>query len=301
MNPMARSHLSHGLILSLSLLSSFPRSSARDEPTYDLRGPASSVGQVLRGKMKLKIQDAETTLKIAGEKPIEMKVTMDLVNETEHKILTVDGRKITKCQSKIIQDRSDTTIEGSAKPETIRHVLEGEIVISERVGESKWKNSLVDTVLTEKLKKELEDYIGFESGDELYPEEKIPLGHTWNCKAKSLTKLFNNSFTEINGELKQKFVKLETFGGEECAVVESSGTVKCKMKDEEGAANTDVETQLKAIFWRSLKSGVDLKEAIDGKIKFSGPQKVGGDTVQVSLSGPIKGECITTIKQLSKP
>ena len=45
--------------------------------------------------------------------------------------------------------------------------LEGEIIISERLGEGKWKHSLVDTKPTDKQKKELDNRIGMESDDEL--------------------------------------------------------------------------------------------------------------------------------------
>jgi hypothetical protein len=269
---------------------------AQDEKTYDLRGPALTKGQVVHNKMVLKIQDADTTLKIPGEKPLEIKLTMSLVNEKESKVLLVDGRSVTLCRSKIIQDRSDITLGGSDQPDTLHGVLEGETVISERSEDGKWNHLLIDTKPTEKHKRELEERIGIESGDDLYPVEKIKIGHSWRIRAKSLTKVFDNAFTGITGELQQKFLKVEDLGGQTCGVVETTGSVKCKMKDEDGVPNMDVEMELKMISWRSLNLGTELKEKIEGKIKLSGPQKVNGETVNVSISGPISGEIITTIK-----
>jgi hypothetical protein len=286
-----------GLVAGLFLAAALPRNAqAEDETTYDLRGPAPAAGQVLRTKMKLKIQDADTTVTFTGEKPIKMKLTMELGNEKEQKFLQVYGRSVIRCQCKIIEDRSTVTIEGSSMPKTSRGVLEGTTVLSELNEDSKWKNSLVDAVPAEAVKKELEDYIGMENSDDLYPAEKIKTGHTWTSKANSLGKLLGSSFNDITGELKQQFVKVEKFGDAKCAVVESTGTLKCKMKDEGGSGSSEVEMELKVILWRSLESGVELKETIDGKIKFSGPQKVdSGETVNVTLSGPIKGESITSI------
>jgi hypothetical protein len=286
-----------GLAAILSLAGGWSRTIAQDEKTYDLRGPAPIKGQVTISKTKMKIKDADTILKVAGQ-TIKVKVTMDITGEEEQKVLAVDGRNVTKCQSKIIKDRSDMVADfpGMQMPETIVNELEGEIVISERMGDDKWKHSLVDTKPTDKQKKELDNRNGIENEDDLYPAEKVKVGHTWKVEAKALTKLFGNSFTDITGELKQKFLKIEEVAGEECAVIESTGAVKGKMKDDEGEPNLDVEMDLKVTSWRSIKSGVDLKEKFEGKIKFSGTQKIDDMKVEITLSGPLSGESSTKLK-----
>ena len=287
-----------GLAVVLSLAGGWSQTVAQDDTTYDLRGPAPTKGQVFLSKTKLKIKDADTTLKTMGQ-TIKAKVTMDVIGEEEQKVLAVDGRNVTKCQSKIIKDRSEmiTDFGGMQNPEKMTNELEGEVIISERIGDGKWKHSLVDTQANDKQKKELDNRNGIENDDDLFPAEKVKVGHTWKVEAKALTKLFGNSFTDISGELKQKFLKIEEVSGEECAVIESTGVVKGKMKDEDGEPTLNVEMDLKVTSWRSIKSGVDLKEKFEGKIKLSGTQKVDDAKVDIVMSGPLSGESTTKIKQ----
>lgn len=275
-----------------------PSSADDDAKTYDLRGPAPVKGQVYISKMELKIKDADTTLKIANQAmPLKMKVTMDITGEEEEKVLAVDGRNVAKSQAKVIKDRSVITSDLSPTGETEVNELEGEVIISERIGDGKWKHSLVDTKPTTKQKHELDNRNGLENDDELYPAEKVGVGHTWKVEAKALTKLFGNAFTEVKGELTQKFLRVEKFEGEECAVIESKGIVKAKMKDEDGEPNMDVEMDLNVTSWRSIKTGVDLKEKISGKIKLSGNQKSDDGMVHVTMAGPISGVSTTRLKE----
>jgi hypothetical protein len=287
-----------GLAVVLSLVGGWSQTVAQDEKTYDLRGPAPTKGQVFISKTKLKIKDADTTLKNMGE-TLKVKVTLDVIGEEEQKVLAVDGRNVTRCQSKIIKDRSEmvTDFAGMRMPENMTNELEGEVIISERIGDGKWKHSLVDSKPTDKQKKELDNRNGIENDDDLFPAEKVKVGHTWKVEAKALTKLFGNSFTDITGELKQKFLKIEEVLGEECAVIESTGAVKGKMKDEDGEPTLNMEMDLKVTSWRSIKSGVDLKEKFEGKIKLSGTQKVDDAKVDITMSGPLSGESTTKIKQ----
>lgn len=271
-------------------------SSAADE-TYDLRGPAPMKGQVFTSKMVLKIKDADTTLKVMGQ-TLKLKMSMDVIGEEEQKVLAVDGRNVTKCQSAIKKERAEITTDfgGMNMSMTQPTKLEGETVISERIGENKWKHSLVDNKPTEEQKKELDNRNGIENEDDLYPAEKVKVGHTWKVEAKALTKLFGNSFTDIKGGLDQKFVKIEKVGDEDCALVESTGSVKGKMKDEDGKPTLDVEMDLKVKAWRSVKTGVEVKGTFEGKIKLSGTQKIDDAKVEINLSGPLTGETTTKLK-----
>jgi hypothetical protein len=290
--------LASGLIAAIVLSGAPTRTRADDDAkTYDLRGPAPVKGQVFISTMKLKIKDADTTLKIQGSPmPLKMKVTMDITGEEEEKVLSVDGRNVTKCQSKVLKDRSVITTD-LAPAQTEVGELEGEVIISDRIGEGKWKHSLVDTKPTEKQKRELDNRNGIENDDDLYPAEKVKVGHAWKVEAKALTKLFGNAFTDVKGELAQKFLRVEEYAGEQCAVIESTGLVKAKMKDEEGEPNLNVEMDLNVTSWRSIKSGVDLKEKIGGKIKLSGIQKTDDGKVDVTMSGPMSGESTTKLKE----
>ena len=285
-----------GLAAILTASGAWSKPAAQDDMTYDLRGPAPKKGQVFTSTMKLKIKNADTTLKVMGQ-TINLKMTMDMIGEEEQKVLAVKGRNVTKCQSKIIKERADITTDfGGGMTMTQPTELEGEIVISERVADDKWKHTLVDNKPTEKQKKELDNRNGIENDDDLYPAEKVKVGHEWKVPAKALTKLFGNSFTDIKGELKQKFVKLEEVEGDECAVVESTGLVKGKMKDDDGKPTLDVQMDLKATAWRSIKSGVEIKGTFSGKIKLAGKQKIDDQSVDITLSGPMTGTSSTKLK-----
>jgi hypothetical protein len=271
---------------------------AAQEKTYDLRGPAPTKGQTFQNKMTMRIKDADTTLKVMGQS-LKVKATIDMTGEEEETVLAVDGRNVTKSQAKILKERADISMDfgGMNNAQTMPSELEGEVVISERIGEGKWKHSLVDTKPTDKQKKELDTRNGIENDDDLFPAEKVSVGHEWTVEAKALTKLFGNSFQDIKGEIKQKFVKVEMLDGEEVAVIESTGSVKGKMKDEDGEPSLDVEmTDLKLTGWRSLKTGVTLKEKFEGKFKMSGTQKVDDMKIEITLSGPFTGEGTTKLK-----
>jgi hypothetical protein len=268
---------------------------AADDETYDLRGPAPEKGQVFVSKGTLKIKEADTTMKVMGQ-TINLKLDMVVVSEEEAKVLAVDGRDVTKCQTKVIKERADVTanIAGMEMSHTEPAALEKETIISERDGK-KWKHSLVDTQPTDKQKKELDNRNGIENDDDLYPKEKIKVGHTWEVDAAALTKLLGNSFSDMKGKFKQKFVKIEEIDGEKVAVIESQGKISGKMKDE-GEPTVDAELELKLTTWKSVKTGVAVKEKFEGKIKLAGKVKMDDVEAEMTLSGPISGESTTKLK-----
>src|SRR5262245_35222324 len=104
---------------------------AADDETYDLRGPAPEKGQVFVSKGTLKIKEADTTMKIMGQ-TLNLKIDMVVTSEEQAKVLAVDGRNVTKCQTKIIKERADVTANfaGMEMNHTEPTALEGETVIS---------------------------------------------------------------------------------------------------------------------------------------------------------------------------
>ena len=267
---------------------------AQDE-TYDLRGPAPVKGQVYVNKSVMKVKDANVTVK-AGGQTLELKQTMTMTGDEEEKVLAVAGRQVTKSQAKIIKDVVDTVAEfgGQKQKDSKKNELQGEVIISERTGEGKWKHALVDNKPTDEQKKELDKRLGPESDDDLYPAGKVKVGHAWTVDAAAMKKFFGNSFSDIKGKMEQKFVRVEDVDGEACAVIEASGPIKAKMKDED--AKLDVELELKSTSWRSLKTGIDVKVKYDGKIRMSGKQKMDGIDADITLEGGLSGEGSTKLK-----
>lgn len=263
---------------------------AQDD-TFDLRGPAPQKGQVLVSKGTLKIKDADTVMKAAGES-VALKLSFVVTTEEEAKVLEVDGRNVTKCQIKIVRDRTETS-NSAGLNQTEPSVLEKETVVSTRDGK-KWKHALLDAEPNDKQKKELADRNGIENDDDLYPKEKVKVGHAWAVDAAALNKMLGNSFSDLKGKVDQKFVKVEDLDGEKVAVIESSGKIAGKMKDD-GEPTIVAELDLKITTWRSLKSGVAVKEKYEGKIRLNGTVKEDNVKVEMTLTGPLSGEATTKL------
>jgi hypothetical protein len=268
---------------------------AQDE-TFDLRGPAVEKGQVFVSKGKMVIKEADTTMTIGGQ-DIALKMNLTVNSVEEAKVLAVKGRDVTKCQVKIVKE--EATVSGSLMgmdlPEMTEPAeLNKETVISEKV-DGKWKHALVDTKPTAKQKKELDNRNGLENDDDLYPADKVKVGHKWTVDAAALQKMLGNSFTDVKGKVNQVFKKTEELNGETVAVIESETKITGKMKDD-GEPTVDVEMELKITTWKSLKTGIAVKEKFSGKIKLDGKVDMDGMKVQMKMSGPITGESTTEKK-----
>jgi hypothetical protein len=269
--------------------------SARDDEAVDLRGPAPKKGDVTVSKSVFKIKNAELKLKVAGMN-LEAKQSLTATEEEEVKVLAVEGRQATKVQTKLLKEKleSSTSLGGQSMDDTKSGDLEGEVIISERTGEGKWKHSLVDNKPNDKQKKELDKRVGPENEDELYPEGKVKPGHTWTVKAAALQRIFGGSVTDLKGEIKMKFVKFEEVSGQQCAVIEAAGVIKGVAKEDEGTL--DVELDLKSTTWRSVKTGLDLKDKAEGTIKMAGKVEMDGVKVDLVLEGPFTIDSVAKSK-----
>ncbi len=279
---MRATKLAIGMVL---LLSGALHLSAREDAAVDLRGPAPKKGTATVSKSVFKIKNADVKLQVAGMK-LEAKQTLTATEEEEVKVLAVEGRQATKVQTKITKEKveTSTSLGGQDMDDTKAGDLEGEVIISERSKDGKWKHSLVDNKPNDKQKKELDKRVGPENEDELYPEGKVKVGHTWTVEASALQRVFGGSITDLKGKLKMKFVKMEEVDGEMCAVIEAVGVIKGVAKEDEGTL--DVELDLVGTTWRSVKTGLDVKDKAKGTIKMSGKIEMDGVKVDLALEGP---------------
>src|SRR5206468_2425985 len=117
-----------GLAVALTAGSVGRAGQAEDE--YDLRGPAPKKGQVYLSKGTFKIRAANSVLKMGGE-TLKSKVTETATTEYEVKVLAVEGRQVTRCQTRVVKDVTETTddADGEVTTETESSPLEGEVVI----------------------------------------------------------------------------------------------------------------------------------------------------------------------------
>lgn len=281
--------------VAVAVLAGAGLSRGQDDKTYDLRGPAPKKGQVLTSKTVFTITDATVKLNVAGM-DIDAKQTLTATEEEEVTFLAVDGRQVTKARTKVVREKveSSTNIGGADMPDTKDGDLDGEVIVSERTGPGKWKHSLVDTKPNDKQQKDLDKRVGPESDDELYPADKVAVGKTWEVDAAALQKVFGGSIQELKGKLKATFVRVEEVGGEPCAVVEMAGTIKGVAKEDEG--DLAVEMELKGTTWRSVKTGVDVKDKAKGTVKMSGKLETDGQKLDIALEGPFTIEGSTKLK-----
>src|SRR5262245_1855772 len=125
------------------------RPAACDDEGYDLRGPAPKKGQVYHSKGTITIKKGDLTLTVGGD-TTKAKQTMVWTGEEEDTVLAVDGRQVTRCRTRVIKDRISTVTDlgGQELADEEPGELEGEVIVSERIGEAKWKHTLVDTEVT---------------------------------------------------------------------------------------------------------------------------------------------------------
>ncbi|HXD85194.1 MAG TPA: hypothetical protein VN641_01790 [Urbifossiella sp.] len=268
------------------LLAGAVQLSARPDEAVDLRGPAPKKGDISVSKSVFRIKGADVKIAIGGAK-INAKQSLTATEEEETKVLAVEGRQATKVQTRMIKEQveSKTELGGQEKDDSKAGELDKEVIISQRDKNGKWKHSLVDTKPTAKQKRELDKRVGPENQDELYPEGKVKVGHTWTVDASALQRVFGGSITELKGKLKMKFVKIETIDGEECAVIEMAGDIKGVAKETEGTLDVELKN-MTGTTWRSIKTGVDVKDKAKGDITMSGKIEMDGAKADLMLEGP---------------
>jgi len=265
---------------------------AAAQETYDLRGPGPKKGQVIVSTSTLKMKDSDLELSVMAQK-IKLRQTMIVLTEEEEEILEVKGRDVVKTKANIIKELTKTSM-GEDEAEEKTGELEGETIITERAKDGTWKHKLADAKATEEQEKELKKRNGPENEDEIYPEGKVAVGHTWKVDAAKMKSLTGSTFTDVKGKMDQRFVKVEKVKGEECAVIETSGTMTGKLKDDDGTP--DVELKITSTSWRSLKSGLELKGSFKGTIKIEGKTKINDEDVDMKLTGPIEGSSTAKLK-----
>lgn len=265
------------------------------DDVYDLRGPAPKKGQAFVDHSVFTMKNANIAIGIGG---IKLEGKMDMVHTTDKEIefLGIDGRKVVKLRTKVLKDETKrkTTINGESMDETEKRELTGEIVFSEQI-KDKWKHTLDDTKPSEKQLKELKNFDEPIPDDDLYPEQKIKVGHVWDVSAEALKKVLGSKVEKIAGKGKSKFLRIEKVGNEECAVVETELEIKATMKEDEN--NIDVDLKGKITIHRSIKYCVDLKSTMEGTATFEGKIDEDGMKADIKFSGKLQADGKTEIKK----
>ena len=282
------------LLAALYFTTGSPAAPAPDD-AHDLRGPAPKKGQVYVDHSVFTMKNADISIAIGG---INLEGKMDMTHTTEKNVefLGVDGRKVVKLRTKVLKDETKrkTNIGGEAQDETEKRELTGEIVFSELTKDG-WKHTLEDTKPSEKQLKELKSFEEPLPDDDLYPDQKIKVGHAWDVSAEALKKVLGSKVEKIAGKGKSKFLRIEKVGDEDCAVVETELEIKATMKEDENLI--DVDLKGKVTVHRSIKHCVDLKSHMDGSATFAGKIDEDGMKADIKFSGKLIANGKTEIKK----
>lgn len=257
---------------------------------HDLRGPGpqKDTPYVTDGKLTVTAADATMT---RGKDVVKFKLTLTAVLNEEVTVLEANGREVTKFATKVNRDRVETV--GLAKDAKYLEtsVLEQETITGVRDGKG-WKWSLASGKPTDPQAKELTERGGFENADALYPEGKVKVGHAWTADTGAVSPILSHALTGVKGELKRTFARVEMQAGEPCAVIGSTGKVSGKMKGN-GDPSPTADIDLTHTAWKSLKTGLVVRETFEGKLKVGGGVKDGDTVTMLEINGPITGESTT--------
>jgi hypothetical protein len=202
---------------------------------------------------------------------------------------------VTKVRTKVVAHARDRTVRVNDKPTTEKEAgeLVGRVIVSERTAKG-WKHTLAEGKPTEKEAEALESFGTFRDGAAGLPEGRVRPGHTWEVTADYVAKFFALNANEYAGKLKARFVRVETVGGEECAVIETEGAVKAKVRMDKGVPGS-AEMAVKLTEYRSLARGFAVKYALTGDARLSFKEASETAESHYELAGKMKVEGTATV------
>jgi hypothetical protein len=240
------------------------------------------------------MKDADLKLKAEGKVVATVKLDAITLEEKEITINATDQGSVTKFTTRIVVDETTTSVKGPEETEEHEDIgaLSGQIVTSEKT-KSGWKHTLNNQVATKAHNDALADMSPWDD-EESIPSGMQKIGATWEIDAVHFKKFLGESWSAVSGKVKATFTGVKKVNGELCAVVESTGIMKGKLKAE---GNEKVATmELTFVEYRSFKHGVVIKAEGQVTLKASGKEKIEGNDLDVSIQGKAKLEFVTEIR-----
>jgi len=254
--------------------------------TYNLRGTPMT-GRTRRVELNFDIPDSQLTIKVGQ---ITVPGTMSLHSQSIDELEIYDvsngvvrhGR-LTHVVDKTLSTRT-MTIPGS-EPETETEEEFGELhgrteVIELNAGQ--WTRKLVGAAPSPELAAELE---APPTDDAIYPTA-IKVGGSWTVPGSEIRSWMGSDFTVTTGELKSTLIAVEALPAETIAVIEGIGEIGGKVRVEDGT-ELDFKMTLQVTERRSLERGMEVEGFGKGTIEFSGTFLEAGQSVSLSVTGPL--------------
>ncbi|WP_346189236.1 hypothetical protein [Rubritalea halochordaticola] len=156
-------------------------------------------------------------------------------------------------------------------------------VLHEKV-DGKWKSTPEGKILmTKQVKKLLESSFDLEETDGVYGFQARSVGDEWEADAK-----YMDIEGISGGTLKMKFLKVEEYEGQECAII----SMKAELHGSMGQEGISMNMKMDAEIIRSLQYYVDLSIKGGGEVVFAGVAHGG---VRLQGTGKMKMDYTTKV------
>jgi len=259
---------------------------------YDLRGPALDKGLKLTIKRSSTMKDGDMEVDAPTGK-LSFKVSSSETTEKEVELVAAEGRQPTRLSTRFVKGEQKATYTGQGAPpevkqanplvgQTVRSVLE-----KDAKGKRAWKHELAKGELSDEQRPYFDRFGAWSPEDGFFPARKVRVGETWEIGANDL-KTFPGGGAKMKGfsaKGQGKLRAVERYGGEMCAVVEITLTVKGTQQN--GGLALSIESTSKMTVYRSLRRGINLKTTGETTAKAT------GDKPKLTLSG--KEQMVTTV------
>lgn len=255
------------------------------EETYDLLGPPLEKGKTIKVTSSMEMKKANLIIEFMGQ---TLKGNADLKGEDEQRvtILETDGHRVIKTRTDVVKDQVTTkrSILGEGEEETKDGELVGRFVTS-LWDKKDWTNTLEGNAPDDDQLEALETFIPLWQEMNLFPKEKVKVGHSWEPSIEDWAIAFGGKMKNVEGKIESTFTKVIDIDGDPCAVIESKVKFKGRLPKEKEPLDVIVEGKL--ISHRSLKTGLDVEETFKGEFEFSGDLEEDGVKIKLSMSGPV--------------
>ena len=268
---------------------------------YNLRG-TDTEGMTIEFEENSRVEKGRISFSFGGEK-----TTGDLLRSSDKsrhlvKLLEVTDGKVSKARVKVLEESSVQVvkIEGEVNSEKESGSLEGKTVFLSRAG-GDWKAELRNETPSREQSWDLKALAAIASVENLfYPEQSVPVGHTWTIQGADLGALFGPGVKKVNGKVVMRLDRVEQINGEPVAMISSEVDIQSDFKDMDGNP-MQTEIKGKGITHRSLKTYVDLKDDLTGTMKTSGKVKEGEVEIDMEITGELKATGTAVIKPIKHP
>lgn len=258
-----------------------PSPSATGAPTYSLRAPLQR-GKILRQDWKWEMPAGKITLDLDGKYISGTDRSFrDWSVATEFVAVDDDQPVLARQTFRSDHRRYELEVEKMPpiKSETTGPLVGETILFEQKNGQ--WQKSLVNKQPTAEEQAELDQQV-FVNPDSIYPNEKVAPGYVWHLKDEQLA-YFLPPALSIKGDATCTFAKIESHGGEKCAVITQHLEASVKMLFQNVA--TDYQIGGDGYVYRSLEKLIDLDGFTNGQMLMKFSTVFSGQKADVEING----------------